>query len=125
MASRFEDYSEDVLPALMDLRQLILDTATTTEGVGPLEETLKWGQPSYLTIASKSGTTIRVGPSGDGHFALFVHCQTDLVKRFRLFYPDLMDFEGNRAIRFRIGEALPATELTHCISLALRYHLDK
>ncbi len=34
---------------LLAVRKLILDTARKTEGVGAIEEALKWGQPSYLT----------------------------------------------------------------------------
>jgi hypothetical protein len=45
----------------MQLRMHILDAASETEGVGELEETLKWGQPSYLTKKPKSGRTIRIG----------------------------------------------------------------
>ncbi len=41
----------------MFLRHLVLETASETEGVNKLEETLKWGEPSYLT---KNGSTIRM-----------------------------------------------------------------
>ena len=44
----------------MGLRQLIFATAAETDGVGKIEERLKWGQPSYLTESSGSGTTIRI-----------------------------------------------------------------
>jgi len=59
----YHDPSEDrfspvVQKKLMQLRKLIFDVASATEGVGELEETLKWGQPSYLTSQSKSGSTI-------------------------------------------------------------------
>ena len=37
----------------MFLRQLIFETAAATEVVGELEETLKWGEPSYLTPKTK------------------------------------------------------------------------
>ncbi len=40
------------------LRQLILDTASETEGVIALEDTLKSGEPSYLTLG---GSTFRIG----------------------------------------------------------------
>jgi hypothetical protein len=40
---------ESVLPAirpkLLALRRLIFETAGSTEGVGPITETLKWGNP--------------------------------------------------------------------------------
>ena len=41
---------------MLRLRQIVLDTASETEGVDALEETLKWGEPSYLT---RDGSTIR------------------------------------------------------------------
>ena len=56
----FRGYPNELRAKLMRLRQLIFEAAAGLEGVGPLDETLKWGQPSYLTSQSKSGTTIRV-----------------------------------------------------------------
>jgi hypothetical protein len=56
----FAAYPKPLKAKLLALRRLILDTAATTTGVGALEETLKWGQPSYLTAATKSGSTIRI-----------------------------------------------------------------
>ncbi|MEH2493651.1 hypothetical protein V1294_000130 [Bradyrhizobium sp. AZCC 1678] len=57
----FSAYPNPVKSKLLALRRLIFDTADTTEGVGALEETLKWGQPSYLTTesraAARSGST--------------------------------------------------------------------
>ena len=50
-------YPAALRDALLELRALILEVALETEAVGRLEETLKWGQPSYLTPATKSGTT--------------------------------------------------------------------
>ena len=69
------------------LRKLIFDTAAQTEGVGELEETLKWGQPSYLTPETKSGSTIRIdGSGGDGRCAVYFICHTNLVESFRELY---------------------------------------
>ncbi|HEY3790370.1 MAG TPA: hypothetical protein VGM09_00960 [Bradyrhizobium sp.] len=56
----FAAYPKPLKPKLLALRRLILDTASATRGVGALEETLKWGQPSYLTPETKSGSTIRI-----------------------------------------------------------------
>ncbi|NQU58191.1 MAG: DUF1801 domain-containing protein, partial [Rhodospirillales bacterium] len=71
----FKAYPEKLKRKLMSLRQLIFDTALEIERVGPLEETLKWGQPSYLTQQTKSGTTIRIDQikSEPGHYGMFVH----------------------------------------------------
>lgn len=54
-------YPAPLRERLMELRALIEETAAETDGVGPLEETLKWGEVSYLTSASGSGTTVRIG----------------------------------------------------------------
>lgn len=108
----------------MALRRLILDTAAQTAGVGRVEETLKWGQPSYLTPETGSGSTIRIDAvKGDpSRFAIYFHCQTDLVVTFRRLYPETFVFEGNRALHFRADDELPENEVRHCVSLALTYH---
>lgn len=61
VASVFRSYPAALRPMLLALRELILDVAARTDGVGPLTETLKWGQPSYLTAETGSGTTVRTG----------------------------------------------------------------
>ena len=111
---------------MLALRRLILDTAKATEGVGTVEETLKWGQPSYLTAQTKSGSTIRIDqvkPAAD-QYAVYFHCRTNLVETFRELYPKLR-FEGNRAILLDARERLPEAALRHCVALALTYHLRR
>ena len=112
---------------LMDLRQLIFDTACETDGVGKLEEALKWGQASYLTVQSRSGTTIRIDKikSNSEQYGLFVHCQTSLIETYRSLYGDRLNFEGNRCVRFHLSDEPPKDVLRHCIALALTYHVNK
>ena len=123
----FDAYPEAVKSKLLHLRQLIFETASATDGVGALEETTKWGQPSYLTPETKSGTTIRVGQikSKPGKFGMFVHCQTSLIATFRELYPDVLSYDGARAILFDADEEIPEAVLRHCIAMALTYHLTK
>src|ERR1700720_2473107 len=92
----FNAYPRPIKAKLLALRRLIFDTAKTTEGVGVLEEALKWGQPSYLTPETKSGSPIRIDQvkPADNQYAVYFHCQTDLVETFRQLYPDL-SFGGN------------------------------
>jgi hypothetical protein len=126
VAAVFAGYPPHTRRKLMQLRQLIFDVAAETEGVGCLEETLKWGQPSYLTTQSGSGTTIRIDRlKSPGGYALFVHCQTMLVDTFREIYRDTLKFEGNRSIVFEENDEIPLEELGHCIVLALTYHAAK
>ncbi|MEO3387676.1 DUF1801 domain-containing protein [Mesorhizobium sp. CAU 1741] len=123
----FDGYPEATRRALLGLRRLIYETAAETKGVGPIEEALKWGQPSYLTSKSKSGSTIRLGTPKDGDetVAIFFHCQTNLVSTFRSLYPDRFAFDGNRAIHVSVHADMFSAELKHCISLALTYHSRK
>jgi hypothetical protein len=121
----FAAYPEGVRAQLLALRGFILETAAATQGVGPVEEALRWGQPSYLTPKSKSGSTIRIDRLKGGGYAMFFHCQTNLVETFRDHYGGVLRFAGNRAIEFREDDAVPAEALRHCIGLALTYHARK
>jgi hypothetical protein len=125
--SVFASYPARVRSKLLALRRLILEVAAATEGVGALEETLKWGQPSYLTPQTNSGSTIRIDrdKDDDSRYAMFFHCQTDLVATFREMYPDQFAFVGNRSIVFDAGKRIPERALRHCVSLALTYHLNR
>jgi hypothetical protein len=119
-------YAKPVKDKLLALRRLIFKTARTTEGVGALEEALKWGQPSYLTSESKSGSTIRIDGvrSVPNQYAVYFHCQTNLVETFRELYPELR-YGGNRCILLDAADELPEAALRHCVALALTYHLSK
>lgn len=124
IAAAFAAFPDAVRPQLLRARELIFETAHHTAGVGRIEETLKWGQPAYLTPETSSGSTIRLGipKSPSDGWALFVHCQTSLIRQFREHYPDRFTFEGNRALLFRPDEVIPEDALSHCIALALTYH---
>ena len=117
----FESYPADLRRPLEELRGLVLETANETPGVEAVQETLKWGQPSYLTAG---GSTIRLGivKSNPQQYAMFFHCQTLLIEPFREVYGDRFSFEGKRAILFNVDEKTDVNALKHCISLALRYH---
>jgi hypothetical protein len=123
----FRAYPGPLQSRLLALRRLIFDTAKATKGVGALRETLKWGQPSYLTPETKSGITIQIDrdKSALGRYAIYFHCQTDLVETFRELYPTELSFGGNRSILLDAGERLPEPALRHCVALALTYHLNK
>lgn len=127
VAAAFKTYAPDVRDRLMALRETIFDVAAATDGVGVLTETLKWGQPSYLTEETGSGTTVRIDRlKGDsGGYAIYFHCRSGLVGHFRDLYPETFSYEGARAIHFGAKERVPARELRHCIALALTHHLRK
>ena len=122
----FDAYPKPLKSRLLALRRLILDTARTTEGVGKIEEALKWGQVSYLTSETKSGSTVRIDKvkSAANRYAVYFHCQTDLVATFRELYPEL-NYSGNRSIVLDAADDIPEVALRHCVALALTYHLNK
>ncbi len=124
VARVFDRYPEPMRKKLLHLRQIILDTASETEGVNELEETLKWGEPSYLT---EGGSTVRIGwkKKATEQYAIYFNCNTSLVDTFRGVYGNSFNFEGNRAIVFGETDELPTDELKHCISLVLTYHRVK
>lgn len=126
IAAVFAAYPEDVRPRLLGLRTLIHETAAATEGVGPLTETLKWGQPAFLTEKSKSGSTIRLHTTKQpGEAAIFFICHTGLVNRFREIFPDALRYEGTRAITFRRDELVNEDALAQCLAMALTFKLRK
>ena len=119
----FESFPEDARKGLLKLRELIFEVAARTKGVGRVEETLKWGQPAYLTSTSKSGSTIRLGRPKQGGYAIYTHCQTSILSEFRAIFPDDFTYEGNRAIHFQSEVELPLDKLAWLIKRALTYHL--
>lgn len=123
----FNSYPGSIKAKLLGLRRLIFDTAKVTKGVGRLEETLKWGQPSYLTPETKSGSTIRIDriKATANQYAVYFHCQTDLVATFRERYAGELNFGGNRSIVLDARDKIPEAALRHCLALALTYHLNK
>jgi hypothetical protein len=112
---------------LLALRRMIFAVASKTAGVGKLQETLKWGEPAYVTAESGSGSTIRINRrrNVEGQYAIYFHCQTTLVETFRTLFPNTFKFEGNRSIVFDENDRVPVNELTLCIAMALTYHRQK
>ena len=120
----FDSYPAAARAKLLMVRQLILEVAAQTEGVGEVTETLKWNEPSYSV---KAGTPIRIAwkASAPEQVGIFFHCQTDLISRFRDSFADTLTLEGNRALVLPISAPLPKEVLRVCFRAALRYHRDK
>ncbi|MCB0170590.1 MAG: DUF1801 domain-containing protein [Anaerolineae bacterium] len=127
VAAVFDRYPERMREKLLFLRRLIIETAATTDGVGELEETLKWGEPSYLTPQTKSGSTVRIDwkKKKEDEYAMYFKCTTTLVESFREKYPTEFKYGGNRSIIFNEDDDVPVEALKDCIAMALTYHLRK
>ncbi len=120
----FDAYPQMLQTPLRDLRALILDTAAALSAIGPIEESLKWGQPAYRPKKPRTGTTVRIDAfkGEEIGYALFVNCKTTLASDVRNLYPGVFRLEGERAILFAAGEVPPVEPLKHVVALALTYH---
>ena len=120
----FDNYPKSIRPKLLRLRTLVLETARETEGIDQLEETLKWGEPSYL---AKKGSTIRMDwkKKAPNQYAMYFKCTSKLIDTFKMIYGKTFKYESSRAIVFSLDDEIPIEELKHCISLALTYHRIK
>lgn len=120
----FDNYPDFVRKKMLDLRRLIIETAGEIETITNLEETLKWGEPSYLV---KKGSTIRIDwkEKKPDQYAIYFKCTSKLVPSFKEKYSDLFKFEGNRAIVFQMDDKIPEMALKNCIGAGLTYHSVK
>ncbi len=100
------------------LKALIYETAEQSPVIGALDESLKWGEPSFTPKKKNIGSSVRLAQR-DGAVAVMFICTTKLVDRFREIYPDEFNFEGSRALVFNAGETIPEEQLKHCIAMAL------
>lgn len=117
----FANYPEAVRDKMQFLRALVIETAEETAGVSELEETLKWGEPAFVT---KIGSTLRMDwkAKAPNQYAMYFQCTSRLVETFKIVFDDKFQYEGNRAIVFRLRMAIPVMELKECIKASLMYH---
>lgn len=106
------------------LRQLVHETAREMEGITELEETLKWGEPSFLT---KHGSTLRMDwkMRAPEQYAVYFKCTSKLVPTFKKVFDDLFKYEKDRAIVFDMNDKVPDAKLKQCIAATLNYHKVK
>ncbi|MDC6407070.1 MULTISPECIES: DUF1801 domain-containing protein [Maribacter] len=117
----FANYPDFVRDKLQHLRELVIETAEEIEGVTVLEETLKWGEPSFVT---KNGSTLRMDwkEKTPDQYAMYFQCTSRLVDTFRLVFDHKFQYEGKRAIVFQLNQKIPELELKECIKASLIYH---
>ena len=120
----FDNYPDFAKKKILNLRKIILETASEIDEITEIEETLKWGEPSYLV---KNGSTIRIDwkEKTPNQYAMYFKCTSKLVETFKKQFDGLFEFEGNRAIVFKMDDTIPKDELKKCIAAALQYHKVK
>lgn len=120
----FANYPDHVREKMQQLRELILETAEETQKIPLLEETLKWGEPSFIT---KHGSTLRIDwkQKTPDQYAVYFQCTSRLVDTFRLVFNNTFRYEGKRAIFFKLNQKIPKEEFKACIKATLTYHKVK
>ncbi len=122
--TKLERYPDFVRDKLKYLRKLVIDTAEEVPEITELEETLKWGEPSFLT---KTGSTLRMDwkKKTPNQYQMYFKCTSRLVKTFKLVFGELLEYENNRAIIFQLDQEIPVVQLKKCIKATLMYHKVK
>jgi len=117
----FANYPDFVRDKMQFLRDLVIETAREIEEINILEETLKWGEPSFLT---KDSSTLRMDwkEKAPDQYAMYFQCTSRLVDTFRLVFDHKFQYEGKRAIVFQLNQKIPEWELKECIKASLIYH---
>ncbi|OCB78774.1 DUF1801 domain-containing protein [Flavobacterium crassostreae] len=124
VAAVFASYPDTIREKMCFLRDLIIETATETPKITTLEETLKWGEPSFIT---KQGSTLRMDwkKHSPDQYALYFQCNSSLVTTFRMVFGQQFKYQGERAILFSVDQKIPVNEVKKCIQAALLYHQVK
>ena len=118
----FDQMPQHMHGRFRELRALIFEVAKADDRIGPLEESLKWGEPAYRPT-NGVGSTVRLAvPSkAPDQCGVFFICSTNLVDAFRSDFPELM-CQGNRAILVLPNAPIPDA-LRICLHRALTHHL--
>ncbi len=122
ISNAITSHPKPVADKLAYLRGLIHQTAEEVADVKSVEESLKWGQPSFAPVPKKTGSSVRLDKKDDG-VSLYFICTTSLVEDFKELYPDTFNYVGNREIHFKMDDEIDADALKHCIAMTLTYKL--
>lgn len=122
--AKIASYPDFVRDKMIYLRELVTKTAEEISEITELEETLKWGEPSFLC---KNGSTLRMDwkQKNPDQYAMYFKCTSRLVETFKIVYGKQFKYEKSRAIVFQLDEKIPFKELSQCIKATLMYHKVK
>ena len=121
----FQAFPPEVRHRLAEVRAMILAVAAGDPRIGAITETLKWGEPAYLTEATGSGSTIRLGwpRKKADRAAIYFICHTTLVDTFRERFGGVFEYETNRAVLLPVTGDIDRAPLEFMLAMALTYHL--
>ncbi|MCR8826503.1 hypothetical protein [Pseudosulfitobacter koreensis] len=113
----------DAARARFDALRAIILAAARDAGVGPLTESLKWGQPAWRPARPRTGSTLRLNWSSEApdRLCVFVDCKTDLAQRMRDLYPDIAG-DGRRVLHLGLDAAADTDAIAHLAAMTFTYH---
>jgi len=122
-AATLQSWPDPAQVRFAEIRALILDAAQDAD-VGPVEETLKWGQPAWRPKRARTGSTLRLNwhEKSPQTLVLFVDCKTTLSATMREIYPHDFQYESNRALHLQLAARLPDQAIHHLAQLTFTYH---
>jgi hypothetical protein len=120
---KYQSYPDAARRVLLTIRGAIHEVAAA-ESLGEVVETLKWGEPSFLT---KQGSAVRIDwkSKQSDSVSVYFNCNTKLADSFKELYGDTLKIVGNREIVLPIEGDVPISTLKLCLSMSLRYHAIK
>ncbi|WP_325895429.1 DUF1801 domain-containing protein [Grimontia sp. NTOU-MAR1] len=116
--AKFESYPEPTKSRLLQLRELIF--AVAAESGVSVDESLKWGEPSYSV---KGGTPLRFDwkSKSPESISIFFHCQSLMIDTLKEVMPEAFNYSGNRELSFPLNQPFPDKALRVCIEAAFTY----
>lgn len=121
-----DQYPTEINEKLLYLKSIIYERAELNSKVDEIEESLKWGQLSYVS-KNRSGTPIRLGTEKKmpGFYGLYVNCSTTVINDIKHIYGDIFRYDGNRGLLFKVHDQFPENQIRNVIDLILCYHVNK
>ena len=125
LKAKYNSYPSSIKKEILELRELIFEVIEKDDEIDFYEETLKWGEPSFLT--KSSGSTLRINwkTKNPDSISLFVNCRTKIISIFKELYPNDFQYIGNREIRLSLNDPYSKNKLKKCIEVVLKYNLIK
>ncbi|WP_299768522.1 hypothetical protein [uncultured Tateyamaria sp.] len=124
--NRTENWPDEAQTHFLRLRSIVHDVATSAD-IGPLDESLKWGQPAWRPKRPRVGSTLRVdwSPTTPNRLMAFVDCKTDLAAQMDNRFPQQFHNDGRRALGFDLDAPLDEDAVWQLAHITLTYHRAK
>jgi len=121
---KYTSYPDHIKEKIFELRSLIIKSAEELGHISQLEETLKWGEPSFLC---KGSSTLRMDwkSKNPQYIALYFKCTSKLIPSFKKVFGNKFIYEKDRAIYLPLEDDFNSESLKTCIKSALQYHKIK